>query len=199
MNNARVKKDFLGGATNLGVFVPIWPFMRHSGVMTGHIGTNKPKFVPSHWGRPPFGPTQTGLCKFGWVWSSLKYQKILARKWCQYSSHLYRNMPPICIAIRLPFVSISGKILVVVYRAISARPTPPAPNLSEHLTPNLTRTWFWPEVGFQVRIMSKSGQDRLWIRSGGRCSEGGRGRRGSWSGSVVPQRLSAPKSHNRNR
>ena len=29
------------------------------------------------------------------------------RKWksCQYSSHLYRSTPPICIAIRLPFVS----------------------------------------------------------------------------------------------
>ena len=26
-------------------------------------------------------------------------------KYCQYSSHLYRNMPPICIAISLPFVS----------------------------------------------------------------------------------------------
>ena len=41
-------------------------------VMTGHIGTNAPKFVPPRWGRPPFDPTQTGLCKFGWVWSSLK-------------------------------------------------------------------------------------------------------------------------------
>ena len=38
--------------------------------MTGHIGT--PKFVPPCWGRPPFDPTQMGLCKFGWVWSSLK-------------------------------------------------------------------------------------------------------------------------------
>ena len=42
-----------------------------AGAVTGHIGTNTPKFVPSHWGRPPFDPTQTGLCKFGWVWSSL--------------------------------------------------------------------------------------------------------------------------------
>ena len=41
-------------------------------VMTGHIGTNTPNFVPPRWGRPPFGPTQTGLCKFGWVWSSLR-------------------------------------------------------------------------------------------------------------------------------
>ena len=37
--------------TNLGVFVPIWPVMRMPGVVTGHIGTNTPKFVPSHWGR----------------------------------------------------------------------------------------------------------------------------------------------------
>ena len=41
------------------------------GKMTGHIGTNTPKFVPSRWRWPPFDPTQTGLCKFGWVWSSL--------------------------------------------------------------------------------------------------------------------------------
>ena len=33
--------------------------------MTGHVGTNTPKFVPPCWGRPPFDPTQTGLCKFG--------------------------------------------------------------------------------------------------------------------------------------
>ena len=30
-----------------------------SNLMTGHIGTNTPKFVPPHWGRPPFDPTQT--------------------------------------------------------------------------------------------------------------------------------------------
>ena len=41
------------------------------GVVTGHTGTNTPKFVPPRWGRPQFDPTQTGLCKFGWVWSSL--------------------------------------------------------------------------------------------------------------------------------
>ena len=41
--------------------------------MSGHIGTNTPKFVPPRWGRPPFDPTQTGLCKFGWVWSSLRH------------------------------------------------------------------------------------------------------------------------------
>ena len=39
--------------------------------MTGHIGTKTPKFVPPRRGRPRFDPTQTGLCKFGWVWSSL--------------------------------------------------------------------------------------------------------------------------------
>ena len=39
-------------------------------IMTGHIGTNTPKFV--RWGRPRLDPAQTGLCKFGWVWSSLK-------------------------------------------------------------------------------------------------------------------------------
>ena len=40
-------------------------------LMTDHIGTNTPKFVPPRWGRPRFDPTPTGLCKFGWVWSSL--------------------------------------------------------------------------------------------------------------------------------
>ena len=40
-------------------------------IATGHIGPNTPKFVPPHWGRPRFDPTQTWLCKFGWVWSSL--------------------------------------------------------------------------------------------------------------------------------
>ena len=38
----------------------------YSGIlMTGHIVTNTPKFVPPRWGRPGFDPTQTGLCKFG--------------------------------------------------------------------------------------------------------------------------------------
>ena len=41
-------------------------------VVTGHIGTNTPKFcTPSLGGRPRVDPTQTGLCKSGWVWSSL--------------------------------------------------------------------------------------------------------------------------------
>ena len=31
----------------------------------GHTGTNTPKFAPPRWGRPPFDPTQTGLCRFG--------------------------------------------------------------------------------------------------------------------------------------
>ena len=43
-----------------------------AGVMTGHIGTNTPKFAPCRQGRPPSDPTQTGLCKFGCVWSALK-------------------------------------------------------------------------------------------------------------------------------
>ena len=60
------------GGTNLGVFVPVWQTGHEdAGVVTGHIGTNTPKFVPPHWGRPRFNPTQTGLCRFGWVWSAL--------------------------------------------------------------------------------------------------------------------------------
>ena len=38
-----------------------------AGVVTGHVRTNTPKFLPPRWGRPRVGPTQTGLCKFGWV------------------------------------------------------------------------------------------------------------------------------------
>ena len=55
----------------MDVFVPIWAGHEDAGVMTGHIGTNAPKFVPPRRGRPPFRPTQTGLCKFGCVWSAL--------------------------------------------------------------------------------------------------------------------------------
>ena len=45
-------------STNLGVFVLIW-LHEGAGAMTGHLGTNTPRFVPPCWGRPPFGPTQT--------------------------------------------------------------------------------------------------------------------------------------------
>ena len=60
------------GGTNLGVFVSYMAGHEDAGVMTGHIGTNTPKFVPPCWGWPPVDPTQTELCKFGWVWSSLR-------------------------------------------------------------------------------------------------------------------------------
>ena len=63
------------GGTNLGV-CSYMAGHEDAWVMTGHIGTNTPKFVPPRWGRPPFDPTQTGLCKFGWVWSSLNLPKI---------------------------------------------------------------------------------------------------------------------------
>ena len=33
---------------------------------------NPPEFVRPRLGRPRSDPTQTGLCKFGWVWSLLK-------------------------------------------------------------------------------------------------------------------------------
>ena len=47
-------------------FSDIWPAGHEDvGVVTGHIGTNIPKFLPPRWGRPRFDPTQTGLCKFG--------------------------------------------------------------------------------------------------------------------------------------
>ena len=56
-------------------FVTICPVTTLVWDDTGHIGTNTPKFVPSRWGWPPFDPTQTGLCRFGWVWSSLSEVK----------------------------------------------------------------------------------------------------------------------------
>ena len=44
------------------------------------------QLVPSHWGWPPFGPTQFGLCTCGWVWSSLnisKTQRAIKTDGCQ--------------------------------------------------------------------------------------------------------------------
>ena len=60
------------GRTNLGVFCSYMAGHYPGILMTGHIGTNTPKFVRPRRGRPPLDPTQTGLCKFGWVWSSLR-------------------------------------------------------------------------------------------------------------------------------
>ena len=40
-------------------------------LMTGHVGTNTPKFAPPRGGRPRFDPPQSGLRRFRWVWSSL--------------------------------------------------------------------------------------------------------------------------------
>ena len=54
------------------------------------------------------------------------------------------------------------------HRAIRAGPTPPARTLSEHLPPDLIWTRFGPEKG---DFRSESGQNRVQIRSGGRCSE----------------------------
>ena len=51
------------------------------------------------------------------------------------------------------------------YRAISAGPAPPTPTPSEHLPPDLI--WSGNHL-----FGSESGQKRVQIRSGGRCSEG---------------------------
>ena len=52
--------------TNLGVFVPIWPVITPASSCPAiQEQTNTPKFVPPRRGRPPFDPTQAGLCK--WV------------------------------------------------------------------------------------------------------------------------------------
>ena len=51
-----------------------------AGAVTGYFGTNTPKFVPPRWGRRRFDPTQTELCKFGWVWSALNKMEHLAGK-----------------------------------------------------------------------------------------------------------------------
>ena len=67
--------------------VQIWVFLFLSGrSLPRHphdrpyyiIGANTPKCVPLRWGRPPFDPTQTGLCKFRWVWSSLTLDHYVA-------------------------------------------------------------------------------------------------------------------------
>ena len=73
-NRQTVSKIFLTLFDNFRaapVFQPLLGGSDGKGV-TGHVGTNTPKFVPPRWQRPPFDPTQTGLCKFGWVWSSLR-------------------------------------------------------------------------------------------------------------------------------
>ena len=45
-------------------------------LMTGHLGTNTPKFVPPRWGRPSFDPTYSnGAVQIRlWVWSSLRFR-----------------------------------------------------------------------------------------------------------------------------
>ena len=51
-------------------------------LMTGHIWTNTPKFVPPRRGRPPFDPTQTGLCKFNSV-VGLELADLLRQRLCK--------------------------------------------------------------------------------------------------------------------
>ena len=67
---SRVKRQSAGGY-KIGCVCSYMASHEDAGVMTGQIGTNTSKFVHPRCGRPPFDPTQTGLCKFGWVWSSL--------------------------------------------------------------------------------------------------------------------------------
>ena len=57
------------------------------------------------------------------------------------------------------------------YRAMTARPAPLGPTPSEHIRPDLIWTRFGPEIAL-------SGQNRVQIRSGRMCSEGGRAQRG---------------------
>ena len=54
--------------------------------MAGDIGTNTPKFVHPRWG-PRLDPIQTGLCKFGWVWSSLIYLE--GPEYPEYVMHIF--------------------------------------------------------------------------------------------------------------
>ena len=59
------------GGKNLGVFVPIWLVITQAPSWPAIQEQTHPKFVPLRWGRPLFDPAQTGLCNFGWVWSSM--------------------------------------------------------------------------------------------------------------------------------
>ena len=65
-----------------------------SWVVTGHIGTNTPKFVPPRWGRPPFDPTQTGCCANSvvGVWSSLRYTQKMTKNAIELWEH-FRGRP----------------------------------------------------------------------------------------------------------
>ena len=45
----------------------------HTRATTNQTGTNTSEVLyPLSLGRPSFTPTQTGLCSFGWIWSSLE-------------------------------------------------------------------------------------------------------------------------------
>ena len=64
-----MSRQFATNVTTIyDIFCPV-PFLPSP---FGFRRTNTPKLVRPRWGQPPFDPTQTGLCKFGWVWSSLK-------------------------------------------------------------------------------------------------------------------------------
>ena len=65
-------------------------------LMTCHIGTNTPKFVPPRWGRPPFDPTQTGLCKFWCVLELAESVKLCTKTACAHA--------------RKPFLLVFGSI-----------------------------------------------------------------------------------------
>ena len=76
------------GGTNMVVRLFLYGRSWGCLVMTGHIGTNTPKFVPPRWGRPPFDPTQTGLCKFGRGFGArLKKQRRTAASIRQWATH----------------------------------------------------------------------------------------------------------------
>ena len=56
---------------NLVVFVRSYMAGHYPGIlMTGHIGTNTPQFVPPRWGRPPYSNGAVQIQS--WVWSALK-------------------------------------------------------------------------------------------------------------------------------
>ena len=65
-------------------------------------------------------------------------------------------------------------------------PSGPDPLWTSPTDSDLISTRFRPDSGFQVEIRSKSGQNQVQIRSGGRCRGGQlqRGRSG-WGGSVL--------------
>ena len=85
-----------------------WPKVAASyRVRISHTGTNTPHFVPFPGGTAPFSLAQIGLCKFGWVWSSmpratksLQYTRILLGQLFMDCSYSFDRAPNLLLQLQ---------------------------------------------------------------------------------------------------